>query len=481
MNDIKILSDLFTKKYGFAPTSVAALPGAGSNRAYYRLEGDDKSCIGVIGENSKDNRAFIKLATLFGREGINVPEVFEVSEDGMCYIQEDLGNVSLFSIIKSKDCCSESRQEEKREETESLIKEALTDLVKMQMVDKEKIEQAVEYSPFSKRQIFWDLNYFKYEYLKPIGVDFNEETLEDDFELLADDLNKVSQEMSGFMYRDFQSRNILYKNSRLYFIDFQGGRMGPGIYDAVSLLWQAKAGFSETFRKEMIKHYAETYENKRGFSAEAIRNITPLFVLFRTLQVLGAYGFRGLIEKKAHFIESIPPALKNLKEVITAGVADKYPELKRVCEKIMGDVRFCEKGNKEKLTVQVFSFSYKKGYPADFSGNGGGFMFDCRGMHNPGRYKEYKTLTGMDKPVIDFLIEKGEADLYSERAAEIVSPTVERYIKRGFTNLQIGFGCTGGQHRSVFCAESVSKILATRFPEAIIEVCHREQGIRYTR
>ena len=212
-------------------------------------------------------------------------------------------------------------------------------------------------------------------------------------------------------------------------------------------------------------------------SAEKMIADAPLFALFRTLQVLGAYGLRGLVEKKAHFLESIPMALENLSNLLRSRVIDAYPELKSAAERLIADERFTIKEKKDYLTIKVFSFSYKKGYPSDYSGNGGGFMFDCRGMHNPGRYAEYKTLTGLDRPVIDFLKEKGETDLFSERAFELVKPTVERYVKRGFTSLQIGFGCTGGQHRSVYCAEAVSKKLAAAFPTAVVEVCHREQRI----
>lgn len=486
MNEINILSNLFIKKYGFPPIHINRLPGAGSNRTYYRLEGERgehrkiERCIGVVGENHRDNLAFIRLSSLFRKEGCNVPEVYASSENGMCYIQEDLGNQSLFSIIK------ESESNEKGEATcaypservRKYVKDALSELVKMQTLNKKDIEDAVVYAPFALRQVMWDLNYFKYEYLKPIGVDFNEERLEDDFENFAEDLMTSSSGIKGFMYRDFQSRNIMVCNDRLFFIDFQGGRIGPGIYDAVSFLWQAKAGFTENFRMEMLRYYAEEYERKSGQSSRSIMEISSLFVLFRILQVLGAYGFRGLIEKKAHFIESIPPALDNLAGVIKKGVADKYPELKRICGILIKDIRFNKECEKSKLTIEVFSFSYKKGYPADYSGNGGGFMFDCRGMHNPGRYQEYKQLTGLDEPVIQFLKEKGETDIFSDRAFHLIEPTVERYLKRGFTNLQIGFGCTGGQHRSVYCAERVSRLLADRFPDARIKVVHREQGIK---
>ncbi len=480
MNDIKILSDLFKKKYGSFPEQVLKLPGAGSGRVYYRLSGGKESCIGVAGENTRDCRAFVNLSRDFLKAGIAVPEVYVVAPTGLYYIQEDLGDVSLFSLISNARIIKETgiQGRENLGNAEDLIVSALKALARMQCVNKMEWENDVEYAPFSRRQVFWDLNYFKYEFLKPSGIDFDEEALENDFELLADKIMESSREFSGFMYRDFQSRNVMVKNEKCYFIDFQGGRLGPSLYDAVSFLWQAKASFNNEFRMKMLTIYAEEYSVLKGVSKEKLLSSALLFALFRTLQVLGAYGLRGLVEKKAHFLESIPAALKNLGQLIEEGTVDAFPELRRVSLMLMRDDRFMVKEKKDHLTIKIFSFSYKKSYPADYSGNGGGFMFDCRGMHNPGRYKEYKTLTGLDQPVIDFLKERGETDLFSERAFELVSPTVERYVKRGFTSIQIGFGCTGGQHRSVYCAEAVAKMLADRFPMAVVEVCHREQGIK---
>ncbi len=477
--DIEILSQLYNDFAGFPPSSVSRLPGAASGRKYFRLQGsgtqdgkgEEFCCIGVAGDSLRDCKAFVRLAEVFGKEGIRVPEVYAVTDDCMHYIQQDLGSVSLFDLI------SDSRKRKDPYAVKSTVVETLSELARMQSVDPEDWMDFTEYGAFNIRQAMWDLNYFKYEYLRPSGVDFDEDRLEDDFEKFAEDLTAVPAGMWGFMYRDFQSRNVMVHDSKPCFIDFQGGRFGPVIYDAVSFLWQAKAEFSDDFRTEMLGHYFEELSRftsrDRDYDIES--RYVNLFALFRTLQVLGAYGLRGLVERKAYFIESIPSALNNLKSIMVRGGIDSYPELKKVCDCICSDCRFA-KHAETGLQVSVFSFSYKKGYPADFTGNGGGFMFDCRGMHNPGRYAEYKSLTGTDRPVIDFLEERGEVQKFVTDAVEVVSPSIETYLRRGFSNLQIGFGCTGGQHRSVYCAEHAARLLADKYPAARIVLIHREQG-----
>lgn len=463
MDDIYVLNRLFTEYFGKGTACDAQrISGSGGNRRYYRLSRNNDVCIGCIGDNLRENQSFIALSACFRDAGIDyTPQVLAVSEDGMAYLQTDLGKDSLLDIIKSGNY-------------EKMIVRTLHKLVKLQNIDLNIIKDCTEYGPFDKRQIFWDLNYFKYEYLKPLSYNFDESALEDDFEALANDLLKAAQKTYGFMWRDCQSRNIYIKGGEPYFIDYQGGRPGPGLYDAVSLLWQAAAGFDAEFRTNMLKVYATEFAEYKSIEPGEILADVDLFALFRTLQVLGAYGLRGLIEHKAHFIESIPGALSNLKELNDRGVLDKYPELKRLSDIAAEDTRFKGSDSSE-LTVTVFSFSYKKGYPADYSGNGGGFMFDCRGMHNPGRYAEYKELTGKDKPVIDFLEQRGEVFDFVDKAMATVTPSVDCYLRRGFKSLQIGFGCTGGRHRSVYCAERFSRLLGEKYPNLDIKIIHREQ------
>lgn len=456
-------SDLYKILYGVEAQEMK-LEASGGDRVYSRLYSPyGPTVIGTAGSDIVENRAFVMLADVFRNHGIKVPQVLIADKDFHSYLQEDLGEESLLSLLST----------EKRIE---LSKAALKELVALQTIDEKEWLPYVYASPFSKRMVMWDLNYFKYEFVKPCGAIFDEDRFEDDFERLSDKMSCYEPALWGFMYRDFQSRNILIKEEKPYFIDFQGGRKGPTLYDAVSFLWQAKAGFSKEERSVLLETYATAYSFARNIPKEKVLENVEQMALLRTLQVLGAYGFRGLVEKRSHFIESIPGALINLKELLEKGVLNPYPELKNVCRQLT-ESHYASQAKPAGLTVKIFSFSYKKGYPEDLSGNGGGFMFDCRGMHNPGRYDKYKPLTGLDRDVIDFLEERGEVQEFLQNAYRLVSPSVARYIERGFSSLQIGFGCTGGRHRSVYCAQHLAERLAEEFPGTRVELVHREQGI----
>ena len=287
------------------------------------------------------------------------------------------------------------------------------------------------------------------------------------------------------MYRDFQSRNVMIRNGAPYLIDFQGGRRGPVLYDLVSFLWQAKANFPAALRQELISEY----EDERRLIATARGNgVQPftqeqigVFVLFRTLQVLGAYGFRGYFERKPHFLQSIPYALRNASELLELHPALRvaYPEISRVLQALAAatttDDRREHAEQASEMTVTVYSFSFKKGIPEDKSGNGGGYVFDCRSTHNPGRYDAYKHLTGRDKEVVDYLEQDGEILTFLESVYRLIDHHVERFVSRGFSHLQVAFGCTGGQHRSVYCADATARHLRERFPGIHVELIHREQ------
>ncbi len=441
--------------------SVTELPQAGGDRRYFRLVSSHGSCIGTYTPDCNEGKCFVRLAKDFKMVGCAVPDILFCSDDFHFYLQEDLGDVSLFSTLNDDGY-------------DMNVADTLHRLVQLQKTSHISWHDDVASPDFCRRQVMWDLNYFKYEFLKPSDVAFDENCLEDDFDILSERLLSIPTKFWGFMMRDCQSRNVLLSDRGPVFIDFQGGRRGPVLYDAVSFLWQARAPFSKEFREVMLRRYAMAFCDDDKDSASDMLSYLPDIVLFRTLQVLGAYGFRGLVQKRAHFILSIPGALSNLKNLLSAGTLDRYHELKRLSSSLIDNSRFTQPEDNGKLRVEVFSFSYKKGYPEDLTGNGGGFMFDCRAMHNPGRYKEYKSLTGRDLPVASFLEKRREVQSFLKNAWSLTDPAIEKYLSRGFTNIQIGFGCTGGQHRSVYCAEATAGHIKDLFPEAEVVLVHKE-------
>ncbi len=463
------------------PAQVEALPGAGSNRKYYRLtDADGTTAIGVVGTSQEENRAFIEITRSFASKGFYTPKLYTSSADGMMYLQEDLGSVSLFDFLR------EGREKggEYGEKEVNMLSLVISELPRMQFEGGNKFlfSKCYPQAEMDATSVMFDLNYFKYNFLKLVDIEFNEFTLQTDFERLVDDL--LLEDADTFLYRDFQARNVMLKDGMPYFIDYQGGRRGPIYYDVASFLWQASAKYPDELRNRLISEYyhslefylddSECPECYKGLTKARFTERLHLFVLFRLLQVLGAYGYRGLWEKKKHFIDSIPPALDNLKAALQRGTCDAYPYLKEVCEKLIAQK--AEPFVHDNLIVRVFSFSYKKGIPEDISGNGGGYVFDCRSSNNPGRYAEYKKLTGLDKPVIDFLEADGEILDFLQHIYPLVDFHTQRWLDRGFKDLQISFGCTGGQHRSVYSAQHVAEHLHRKFGVEV-QIQHREQGI----
>ena len=468
------MENLFTAYFGVEPQSCEPLSGSGSNRRYFRLSAEGRSCMGVLGTDARENNAFIRLSEHFRSKGINVPQVYAVSEDGMTYIQEDLGSRML-----SDDVAAALKEGGYSPESPvvDLLCKTMSMLPAIQFKGAEGLDFSVCYPQpaFDHRMVMFDLNYFKYCFLKPSGLEFDEVRLQDDFERLAQDLLEDSG--NTFLYRDFNARNVMIKDGEPYFIDFQGGRRGPIYYDVASFVWQARFRYPQWLKEKMIDSYLKSLNEYTDADRAGFDERLRLFVLFRTLQVLGAYGFRGLVEHKAQFVVSIPPALANLKELI-ADPFGGYPYLMEVLEALTSLPQFAEEESHDgTLEVKVCSFSYRKGLPQDMSGNGGGYAFDCRAIHNPGRYEPYKKLTGRDEPVIRFLEEDGEITEFLSHVYAIVDSHVERYVKRGFSNLMIGFGCTGGQHRSVYSAEHVAHHIASKYPHVRVRLIHREQNI----
>ena len=464
------LKDLFESYTGQRATEVEELTSSGSNRRYFRLKGGNISIIGVVGTNKDENNAFIKLSRHFVEKGIRVPKVLAVSDDQMRYVQEDLGDDQLYKLV------SHGRESGEYSSYEShLLCQAMEALPKIQFKGAEGLDWSVCYPEpaFSERMIMFDLNYFKYCFLKATGLEFNEVKLQEDFERLRDDL--MSDMGETFMCRDFQSRNVMVKDGEPYFIDFQGGRRGPIYYDVASFVWQARARYPETLRKEMVQTYLKSLKGYMPVDEDVFHERLRLFILFRSLQVLGAYGFRGYFEKKPHFLASVPFALSNLRKLLQKPF-EAYPYLNSILSKLTTMSQFNNIAEDKRLEVRIFSFSYKKGIPADTTGNGGGYVFDCRAVNNPGKYEYYRQFTGLDQEVVKFLEDDGEVTKFLESVFPLVDAHVKRFMERKFTHLQVCFGCTGGQHRSVYCAERLASHLSERF-DIKITVSHRELDI----
>ncbi|MBR5034614.1 MAG: phosphotransferase [Bacteroidales bacterium] len=465
---VESLKSLFRQYFGCEAASVSRLTASGSNRTYYRLTCENGWCaIGTVGTSLAENRAFVAIAGHFAAKGLNVPKVLGVSPDGMCYLQQDLGDVSLYDILASgrKSGEYDARQRE-------LLLKTVAYLPRMQFEGADGFDFSVCYpqSDFDRRNILFDLNYFKYDYLKLTAAPFDEIALQNDFERLADDL-LTAECPTGFMYRDFQARNVMLVDEELFFIDFQGGRRGPVCYDLASFVWQAAARYPQDLKEDLIRTYIDAASHYADLNNDRFRESLRLFVLFRTLQVLGAYGFRGYIEKKARFISSVPYALDNASKLIDDDLRCRYPELCKVLLFLADSSQPKPMTQDGRLTVEVTSFSYRQGVPADESGNGGGFVFDCRALENPGRYDEYKKFNGLDGNVIEFLEKDGGIVVFLEDVKKVVFPHIEKFIERGFSHMMVSFGCTGGQHRSVYSAQHFAEAVAAKY-DVNVEVRH---------
>lgn len=465
------LKELFRQETGKKADSQQQLTVSGSNRKYFRLKNAETSLIGVEGMSAEENRAFIYMARHFGGKGLPVPRLLAVSKDELLYLQEDLGDLLLFDYIKKGRLTGVFSPDEK-----AVLHRTMELLPQFQVLGAENFDFTKSYPQpeFNRRSVLWDLNYFKYCFLKATGLEFQENRLEDNFEKLADFL--LQNPTDTFMYRDFQSRNVMLKEGEPYFIDFQGGRKGPIYYDVASFLWQAKAQYGKRLREELLNTYIRSLSNYTDVNEDDFKKALSHFVLFRLLQVLGAYGFRGYFEKKPHFLQSIPYALDNLRELMAENDFSAYPYLMEVLGEMSNLKQFQDVNLHKPLVVKVYSFAYKKGIPNDDSGNGGGFVFDCRAINNPGKYERYYSITGLDEPVIEFLEKDGEILRMLDHAYAMVDNAVKRYVERRFTNLMVCFGCTGGQHRSVYSAQKMAEHIHKKFGVEV-QLIHREQNI----
>ena len=447
-------------EYSVSPvTAIDRLPQAGSERHYFRIHTQDNTFIATYGANIKENESFIYFSSQFHAKHLPTPEILYCSADGKIYLQQDFGDVSLLNQLEEKGFS---------DSIYALYKKSLQQLAQLQVKGDEGLDynKCLTNAEFGKQAIMADLLYFKYYFLDALRRPYDKQKLMDDFEALSNYLSHT--EYKYFMFRDFQSRNIMVTpDEEVHFIDYQGGMKGAPQYDVASLLWQAKANLPDDWKRLLLEEYIDAFEKtvNAPIDREVFRSQYNGYVLIRLLQVLGAYGFRGLFERKAHFLTSIPLALQNLQWFIqhqTVGLS--LPEFKKVLELCTSDAVIQEFTPLQAtadtpLRVVVNSFSFiKTGYPKDETKNGGGFVFDMRGILNPGRFDDYKCLSGLDKPVKDFLEQQTKMPDFLNSVYSIIDISVEDYIRRGFENLVINFGCTGGQHRSVFLVEQLAWI-----------------------
>jgi len=468
---INTISELYKEWKGVEHKQLDVLPQSGSERRYFRLFDAEDSVIGTYGANIKENETFIYFSNHFRKKDLPVANVLAVNDTVTAYLQEDFGDRSLLNILEEKKFA---------DEVYFLFKKSLEALAELHVRGDDGLNYnlCLTNTEFGKQAIMADLLYFKYYFLDALRRPYDKQKLIDDFEALSNYLTRT--EYKYFMFRDFQSRNIFVKDDNsIHFIDYQGGMKGAPQYDVASMLWQARANLPDEWKENLLVDYMNAFENIIGSSLE--RNIFRSqyngYVLIRLLQVLGAYGFRGLFERKAQFLTSIPLALRNLKwffENQSFGIAvPEFAKVLSICvsDEVVEHFTPLQANEQTPLLVRICSFSYRKGIPQDDSGNGGGFVFDCRGILNPGRIQEFKTMHGRDKSVKDYLEQQTRMNEFLNSVFDLVDITVEDYIGRGFDSLMVSFGCTGGQHRSVYAADALARHLRNKF-KVNIELKH---------
>lgn len=455
-----LLNELFKEWSGETPEDIIPLPPTTSGRKYFRLESGDSEAIGVYNNNNRENKAFIYLSQHLRKHGVNVPEIYKVNTDENVYLIEDLGDITLKKHLdKIEDEALFKRS------AGILYKKVIDEMPGIQVDASCDMDFSVCYprQEFDYQSIMWDLNYFKYYFLKLAEINFDEQYLEEDFKTLAGYL--LNADGNYFLYRDLQSRNIMINKDKLYFIDYQGGRKGALQYDLASLLFEAKINLPYELREELLDYYITVNSKRKEFNSKKFTLYYPSYILIRIMQAMGAYGYRGYYERKVFYLQSIPYAVKTLNWLL----ANKKPEPKipvlADCFKQIIDselLKEFETDHKE-LIISINSFSYKEGIPHDNSENGGGFVFDCRAMPNPGRYSEFSRLTGKDSAVINFLEKEAEVIKFTDDVYSVIEASILNYQQRSFTNLMINFGCTGGRHRSVYFSEKIAKRIKSNF------------------
>ena len=463
----EIVERLYEEHFGARPDNISMLPVSGSDRRYYRVTAGKHTAIATINANVAENNTYFYFTELFRKHGINVPEMYRIAKDRRAYLQQDVGYTSLFDRLLEDGLTNGVKK---------LYIESLAQLAKVQWVAgrEANFNQCFATRRFDEDAIMADLLYFKYYFADLQKIHYDRAALMDEMQRWSREIGRMQP--LTLMYRDFQSRNIMLHDGKVWFIDYQGSMQGPPQYDVASLLWQAKAQLPDTWKEELLTSYITSVNELPALRIEEIyfRKGYAQIVLLRLLQVLGAYGFRGLLERKPHFVSSIAPALKNLSVFLNNHPQlPAYPELRSLLEKLCSQPmqeRYAtpQAPAGEKLMVNICSFSYKKGIPHERSPHGGGYVFDCRGLLNPGRYAAYKHLSGLDEPVRHFLERETRMPEFLEHVYSLVSLNVEDYIARGFENLSVSFGCTGGQHRSVYAAGKLAAYLQSRYKVSVV-------------
>jgi aminoglycoside/choline kinase family phosphotransferase len=462
---------LFESRFGEPVERVVTLKGDGSDRKIFRLLGAFRTAIGVLNPDARENRAFLAFSRHFRNWGLPAPEIYAEGPDRGMYLEEDLGDTTLFQFLTANRL-----GERLSSQTLDLYRQVVDLLPRFQIEAGRTLNYEVCYprSGFDKQSMLWDLNYFKYYFLRLAKIPFSEQGLEDDFERFTEFLLQAGQRY--FLYRDFQSRNIMVRDGKPFFIDYQGGRRGALQYDVASLLFDAKADLPIELRDELVERYLQAARRLEAIDRQAFLNYYPGFVYIRIMQAMGAYGLRGFYERKHQFLASIPYAIRNLEYLLrTSELPVELPELTQVWRRLIASSSLRQFGAASlKLTVRIQSFSYTDGVPADEKGHGGGYVFDCRTLPNPGRFEQYAKLTGRDDAVIAFLGKEPAVGQFLGHVFGLIDQTVEDYQTRNFTDLLVAFGCTGGQHRSVYCAERLAQHLRQKF-QVNCEVRHLAQ------
>lgn len=464
------LAKLFKDWSGEEPKKIEKMPAHGSYRTYYRLFGRDKTAIGAHNADNAENVAFLNFSKHFYKSGVPVPEIYGEDLQDNVYLEQDLGDETLFSFLSN-----ERKEKGFSNDIVNAYEKVIENLPRFQIEAAKNLDYSVCYprSSFDKQSMMWDLNYFKYYFLKLAKIPFDEQKLEDDFQLFSDYLLKAGRDY--FLYRDFQSRNIMLLNNEPYFIDYQGGRKGALQYDIASLLYDAKADIPKEIRLHLLEKYIEATSKYTKIDRQSFLEFYYGYVYVRIMQALGAYGFRGFYERKTHFLKSVPYAIKNLEDLLhTTALPIEIPALRDAWSRLIQSTFLRQLGDVElKMTVRIQSFSYRRGIPWDERGHGGGFVFDCRPLPNPGRLEKFKNLTGNDAKTIKFLEKENDVKKYLENVYNLVDQAIKNYTSRNFTDLMIAFGCTGGQHRSVYCSNQLMNYIKKKY-KIDVELRHRE-------